>query len=142
MGKKFWIIPAFILGYVFYQKYLLSKTFSVIFKGLEFGDLSFFNPTINLIVQVNNPTQITSEIMSIKGDLFVDGAMVGSVLGITPTTLKVGSSNIKIPVTLSYTGVADLLQKFKNTDFNYKFVGSIVVDFIEIPLKFGYPTNG
>jgi len=141
MGKKFWIVPALFIGYILYEKFVLSKTFSVFFKNLDFSSMSFLSPTINLIVQVNNPTSITAEIQAIKGDLFVDGVLVGSVLGITPTVLNIGSSELKIPITLSYTGVADLIQKYKETTFNYKFVGTIVIDYITIPLKFGYPTN-
>jgi len=142
MGKKFWIIPALVIGYILYEKYVLSKTFSVLFKELDFSNMSLTNPTINLIVQVNNPTQVTAEIQIIKGDLIVDGETVGTVLGITPTTLQTGSSLLKIPVTLSYLGVAKLINRIKDINFSYKFVGTIMVDYITLPLNFGYPTNG
>ena len=142
MGKKWWIFPALFLGYVLYEKYVLSQTFSVFFKDLDFSNMSLTNPSVNLVVQVNNPTPVTAEIQQIKGDLVVDGQTVGTVLGITPTTLQTGSSNLKIPVTLSYTGVAALLEKYQSTSFNYKFTGTIMVDYIVLPLNFGYPTNG
>jgi len=142
MGKKWWIFPALFIGYVLYEKYVLSQTFTVFFKDLDFSDMSLTNPKVNLVVQVNNPTPVTAEIQTIKGDLMVDGVLVGSVLGITPTTLQTGSSLLKIPVTLSYTGVADLLNKYQSTSFNYKFTGTIMVDYISLPLNFGYPTNG
>ena len=142
MGKKWWIFPALFLGYVLYEKYVLSQTFSVFFKDLDFSNMSLTNPSVNLVVQVNNPTPVTAEIQQIKGDLVVDGQTVGPVLGITPTTLQTGSSDLKIPVTLSYTGVAALLEKYQSTSFNYKFTGTIMVDYIVLPLNFGYPTNG
>jgi hypothetical protein len=146
MNKKaLWIIPALFLAYVFYEKYVLSKTFSVFFKSLDFSDMTFFNPAVNLIVQVNNPTPVTAEIQSIKGVLTVEGQDVGNVLGITPTVLKSGSVDLKIPVTLSYTGVSTLIEKLLYTkeDFSYKFKGTILIDYIAIPLEFGYPTaNG
>jgi hypothetical protein len=142
MGKKWWIFPALFLGYVLYEKYVLSQTFSVFFKDLDFSNMSLTNPSVNLVVQVNNPTPVTAEIQQIKGDLVVDGQTVGTVLGITPTTLQTGSSDLKIPVTLSYTGVAALLEKYQSTSFNYKFTGTIMVDYIVLPLNFGYPTNG
>ena len=142
MGKKWWIFPALFLGYVIYEKYVLSQTFSVFFKDLDFSNMSLTNPSVNLVVQVNNPTPVTAEIQQIKGDLVVDGQTVGTVLGITPTTLQTGSSDLKIPVTLSYTGVAALLEKYQSTSFNYKFTGTIMVDYIVLPLNFGYPTNG
>ena len=142
MGKKWWIFPALFVGYVLYEKYVLSKTFTVFFKNLDFSDMSLATPVINLVVQVNNPTPVTAEIQSIKGDLIVDGANVGTVLGITPTVLRTGSSLIKIPITLSYYGVVDLYNKYKSTNFNYKFEGTIMIDYIVLPLNFGYPTNG
>lgn len=142
MGKKWWIFPALFVGYVLYEKYVLSQTFTVFFKDLDFSNMSLTNPNVNLVVQVNNPTPVTAEIQSIKGDLMVDGVIVGSVLGITPTVLQTGSSTLKIPVTLSYTGVSALLDKYNSTTFNYKFTGTIMVDYISLPLNFGYPTNG
>jgi len=143
MGKKWWIFPALFLGYVLYEKYVLSQTFSVFFKNLDFTNMSLVNPSVNLVVQVNNPTPVTAEIQQIKGDLYVDGALVGSVLGITPTTLQTGSSELKIPITLSYTGVSALIDKYQSSSFNYKFTGTILVDYISLPLNFGYPTvNG
>ena len=56
--------------------------------------------------------------------------------------LRFEISLIKIPVTLSYTGVSALLEKYQSTSFNYKFTGTIMVDYISLPLNFGYPTNG
>jgi hypothetical protein len=141
MAKKWWIFPALFVGYILYQKFVLSRTFSVFFKDLDFSPMSLLNPTLNLVVQVNNPTQVTAEIQQIKGTLFVEGQEVGNVLGFTPTVLQRGSSDIKIPVTLSYIGVASLIQKYKSKDFSYKFTGSIMVDYIILPLNFGYPTN-
>ena len=139
MGKNWWIIPASIVGYIVYQKFLLSKTFSVFFKTIDFSTMSLFNPTLNLIVQVNNPTNVTADIQNIKGELFIDGVNIGYVMGITPTRLQIGSSLLKIPVTLSYTGVANLIKNFQsNIDLNLIFKGSIMIDLINIPLYFEY----
>ena len=139
MGKNWWIIPASIVGYIVYQKFLLSKTFSVFFKTIDFSTMSLFNPTLNLVVQVNNPTNVTADIQNIKGELFIDGVNIGYVMGITPTRLQIGSSLLKIPVTLSYTGVANLIKNFQsNINLNLVFKGSIMIDLINIPLYFEY----
>ena len=138
MNKNAWIIPILILGYIGYRKYLLSQSISVFFKGLEFGNMSFLSPTVNLQVQVNNPTTTTSEIQNIKGDLFIDGANVGTVYGITPITIINGANLINIPVTISYTGIGDLIQKFNKKGFQLNFTGRMIVDYIPIPLNFDY----
>jgi hypothetical protein len=100
--------------------------------------MSFLNPTINLVVQVNNPTDITAEIQNIKGDLFIDNSKVGYVIGITPTTLATGSAILRIPVTLSYTGVGDLIKNINTKGFKLVFKGSIMIDLITLPLEFEY----
>ena len=138
MGKNWWVIPATIVGYIVYKKYVLSRTFSVFFKTIDFSTMSFLNPTLNLVVQVNNPTDITAEIQNIRGDLFVDNIKVGYVVGITPTTLQTGSAILKIPVTLSYTGVAELIKKFNTGGISLVFNGSIMIDLITLPLNFEY----
>ena len=92
MNKNWWIVPAFIIGYVALKKYQLAQTFSVFFKSLDFSDFRPLYPTVNLIVQVNNPTNATAEVQNIKGTLFVNGQSVGTVLGITPSVLQSGAS--------------------------------------------------
>jgi len=138
MNKNAWIIPVGILGFIAYKKFLLSQSISVFFKGLEFGNMSFLSPTVNLQVQVNNPTTTTSEIQNIKGDLFIDGANVGTVYGITPITILNGANLINIPVTISYTGIGELIQKFNTKGFQLNFTGRMIVDYIPIPLNFDY----
>jgi len=138
MNKNAWIIPVGILGFIAYKKWLLSQSISVFFKGLEFGNMSFLSPTVNLQVQVNNPTTTTSEIQNIKGDLFIDGANVGTVYGISPITIRNGANMINIPVTISYTGIGDLIQKFNKKGFQLNFTGRMIVDYIPIPLNFDY----
>jgi hypothetical protein len=138
MNKNAWIIPVGILGFIAYKKFLLSQSISVFFKGLEFGNMSFLSPTVNLQVQVNNPTTTTSEIQNIKGDLFIDGANVGTVYGISPITIRNGANLINIPVTISYTGIGDLIQKFNKKEFQLNFTGRMIVDYIPIPLNFDY----
>ena len=138
MNKNAWIIPVGILGFIAYKKFLLSQSISVFFKGLEFGNMSFLSPTVNLQVQVNNPTTTTSEIQNIKGDLFIDGANVGTVYGITPITIRNGANLINIPITISYTGIGDLIQKFNKKGFQLNFTGRMIVDYIPIPLNFDY----
>ena len=136
--KNWWIIPATIVAYIVYKKYVLSKTFSVFFKTVDFTSMSFTNPTLNLVVQVNNPTDITAEIQNIRGDLLIDNIKVGYVVGITPTTLRTGSAILKIPVTLSYTGVGELIKNFNTGGINLVFNGSIMIDLITLPLNFEY----
>lgn len=136
--KNWWLLPATIIGYLVYKKYVLAKTVSVFFKTIDFSSMSLLYPTINIVVQVNNPTDITATIQNIKGDLYLNNTYIGNVIGITPTTLVTGSSILRIPVTLSYTGVASLIKGLSTKGINLRFNGSIMVDLIVLPLNFEY----
>jgi LEA14-like dessication related protein len=138
MDKKLVVILLGVLGYIAYKKWLLSKSINIFFKNIDFSTLNFLNPEIQLEVQVNNPTSTTADLQNIKGDLYIDNVMVGSVFGITPLTIITGSSYIKIPVTLSYLGISELIKKFQTNKFTLEFRGEMVVDFVPIPLNFGY----
>jgi LEA14-like dessication related protein len=136
--KNWWLLPATIIGYLVYKKYVLAKTISVFFKSIDFSSMSLLYPTINIVVQVNNPTDITATIQNIKGDLYLNNTYIGNVIGITPTTLVTGSSTLRIPITLSYTGVASLIKGLSTKGINLRFTGSIMVDLIVLPLNFEY----
>jgi hypothetical protein len=138
MGKNWWIIPAAILGYIGFKKFLLSRTINVFFKGFDFSTITLLNPVVTIKVQVNNPTNTTADIQSIKGDLQIDGVFVGSVQGFIPQRVQSGVNILNIPITLSYMGVADLIRKFNRKGFRLDFTGAMIVDFIPIPLQFNY----
>jgi LEA14-like dessication related protein len=136
--KNWWLFPATIIGYLVYKKYVLAKTISVFFKSIDFSSMSLLYPTINVVVQINNPTDITATIQNIKGDLYLNNTYIGNVIGITPTTLATGSSILRIPITLSYVGVASLIKGLSTKGVNLRFTGSIMVDLITLPLNFEY----
>jgi hypothetical protein len=138
MGKNWWIIPAAILGYIGFKKFLLSRTINVFFKGFDFSTITLLNPVVTIKVQVNNPTSTTADIQSIRGDLQIDGVFVGSVQGFVPQRIQSGVNILNIPITLSYMGVADLIRKFNRKGFRLDFTGAMIVDFIPIPLQFNY----
>lgn len=138
MGKNWWIIPAAILGYIGFKKFLLSRTINVFFKGFDFSTITLLNPVVTIKVQVNNPTNTTADIQSIRGDLQIDGVFVGSVQGFIPQRVQSGVNILNIPITLSYMGVADLIRKFNRKGFRLDFTGAMIVDFIPIPLQFNY----
>ena len=138
MRKNWWVLPAAIVGYILYKKFVLSQTFSAFFKSIDYSNLSLLNPVMNIIVQVNNPTDVTAQIQQIKGNLFLNGDLVGTVIGITPTTLETGSSLLNIPVTLNYAGLSQYIQKLNNKGFKLDFNGTIMVDLISLPLVFSY----
>jgi hypothetical protein len=138
MKKNWWWVALGIVAYIGYRKYLLSQSINLFYKGLDFSRLSITEPILQLQVQANNPTSTTADLQNIRGELFIDGVNVGSVFGITPVTIASGSSIINIPVTLNYLGLTDLITKFKQNQFSLEFKGTMIVDFITIPLNFNY----
>ena len=138
MQKNWWLLPAVILGYIGFKKYLLSRSINVFFKGFDFSTITLFNPVVTIKVQVNNPTNTTADLQNIRGDLQIDGVFVGSVQGFYPQSIQRGANILNIPVTISYMGIADLIQKFNRKGFRLDFTGSMIVDFIPVPLQFNY----
>ena len=138
MKFKIWYIPAAIITYILYKKYELSTRVSVFFDHIDFSPMSIFNPTLDLVVRVNNPTQVTASIDNISGNLYVDGNIVGTVYGIPTQKLNMGSTLIRIPITLNYSGVINLIRNFTKTKMNLTFKGSMIVDAIPLPLDFNY----
>jgi hypothetical protein len=53
-------------------------------------------------------------------------------------TINKGANTINIPVTISYTGIAELIKKFSIKGFKLVFTGRMIVDYIPIPLNFDY----
>ena len=136
--KNWWLLPATIIGYLVYKKYVLAKTFSVFFKSIDFSSMTILYPTINIVVQINNPTDISATIQNIRGDLYLNNVYIGNVIGITPTKLVPGSSTLRIPITLSYVGVVSLIKGLSTKGINLRFTGNIMVDLITLPLNFEY----
>lgn len=138
MGKKVWFIPLAIILFIGYKKLNLAKRYSVYFKGFDFTTLSFLNPVLTLKVGINNPTDGTADLQKINGILKLDGKYVGSVNGISPTLIQTGETILNVPITLDYDGVFNILSKLKETKFVFDFNGTIVIDFISLPLDFTY----
>lgn len=136
--KNVWIIPAIIIGYIFYKKYVLSQKASVSFHNLDFSKMSFTNPELGLVVEISNPSDTTAQIDDINGKIIVDGIEVGRVFGITPTKINTGSSLLRIPATLSYQGVGELIKKYNSKGFKFEFIGTITIDLVTVPLEFSY----
>jgi len=137
-GFKIWYIPAAIITFILYKKYELATRVSVFFDSIDFRPMSIFNPTLDVVVRVNNPTQVTAQIDNITGNLFVDGNNVGTVYGIPTQKLSRGSTLIRIPITLNYGAVINLIKTFNIKGLKIIYKGTMTVDNIPLPLDFKY----
>ena len=54
------------------------------------------------------------------------------------TNENVGSTLLKITITLSYAGLSDVITKFSTGGIKLDFDGVIQVDYITLPLQFSY----
>jgi len=138
MKFKAWYIPAAIITFILYKKYELATRVSVFFDSIDFRPMSIFNPTLDVVVRVNNPTQVTAQIDNITGNLFVDGNNVGTVYGIPTQRLSRGSTLIRIPITLNYGAVINLVKTFNIKGLKIIYKGTMTVDNIPLPLDFKY----
>jgi len=138
MKNKIFLIVAGILGYVGYQKYLLSQSVTINFKSLSFNGGNFIKPIINIVLTITNPTKISADIQNISGKIFLDNLEIGKIENLRYVSKILSNQSIDMDFNLEIDnlgiGVALLTSNLKNKIV--KFNGSVKVDFFNIPVNF------
>jgi len=137
MKNVFWILPVAFLAWIGLKKYNLSQSYSLNFKGVNFKDLSFGNPVVNIIYTIENPTDTTANVQNIQGALFYNGIYVGNVTNFKSFVIKSGITEFTISARIDYRGLSNILLNL-NKNFQLYFDGKIKIDYIDFPLKFVY----
>jgi LEA14-like dessication related protein len=140
MKKAWWLLPAAFLAWIGYKKYILSKSYTLNFKRINFSDISFANPVVNIIYEIDNPTDTTANVQNVTGNLFYNGIFIGNVVNFKQFTIKKGVTEFVIVGKLNYTGLSQLILNL-SSKFQIQFDGTITIDFIQFPLKFVYDFN-
>jgi LEA14-like dessication related protein len=138
MNNKILLIVAGILGYVGYQKFLLSKKITVYFKNLSFNGGNFIKPIINIVLTISNPTKITADIQNISGKIFLDNLEIGKIENLRYISKILPNQSIDMDFNVEINNLtiatALLTENLKNKII--RFNGSLKVDFFSIPLNF------
>lgn len=140
MNNKFFLIIAGIFGYVAYQKYFLSKNVKVNFNNLSINWNYVLKPVANIVLSIENPTNVSADIQNITGKLFLQNTEIGKIENLKVVKKISGNQTTNFDFNMDLDtfgiGVALLSTNLKNEIIN--FDGVIKIDFVNIPLRFQY----
>ena len=64
--NKIFLIGLLALGYIGYKKYIFAKKVNINLKDFGFNGGTFLEPIINVKLEVENPTNTTTDLQKIK----------------------------------------------------------------------------
>lgn len=135
--NKIFLIGLGILGWIGYKKYILSKKVNVNLKNFSFNGGNFLNPIINVQLEVENPTDTTTDLQKVTGQILLQNKIVGTVYqDINQKILANQKTVINFDVSLNLENAAIILiqNKFRNQTLDLQ--GNLTIDFFNIPFKY------
>lgn len=132
--NKIFLIALFGFGYFGYKKYILAKKLNIKLKDFGFNGGTFLEPIINVKLEVENPTDTTTDLQKITGEILLQNKIVGSIYqDINQKILANQKTIINFDVKLNLENAAIILiqNKFRNQTIDLK--GNLVADFIYLP---------
>jgi hypothetical protein len=135
--NKIFVVGLAFLGWIGYKKYILAKKVNINLKDFGFNGGTFLSPIINVKLEVENPTDTTTNIQKITGEILLQNKIVGTVYqDVDQKILANQKTIINFDVNLNLENAAIILiqNKFKNQTLELK--GNLVIDFIYFPFNY------
>lgn len=129
--------------YLEYEKFKSTYSLKIAKVGFDFTrslNDSFKNLYVNVTVAVNNPSQLTQSLSSLKLTANYNSKVVGSFQNVTAINLKNGENIYVLPIALNtlglFTSVQQALAAFKaKQPINVNIAGSATIGGYEIPIN-------
>ena len=137
MSKNIILIGLAILGWIGYKKYILAKKINISLKDIGFAGGNFLNPILNVKLQIENPTDTTTDVQKIAAEILLQNNIVGTIYqDLNQKILANQKTIINFNVNLNLKDAAIILvkNKFKNEIIELK--GNLVIDFIYFPINY------
>jgi hypothetical protein len=137
MPKNIILIGLAILGWIGYKKYILAKKINISLKDIGFAGGDFLNPILNVKLQIENPTDTTTDVQKIAAEILLQNNIVGTIYqDLNQKILANQKTIINFNVNLNLKDAAIILikNKFKNEIIELK--GNLVIDFIYFPINY------
>jgi len=137
MSKNIILIGLAILGWIGYKKYILAKKINISLKDIGFAGGNFLNPILNVKLQIENPTDTTTDVQKIAAEILLQNNIVGTIYhDLNQKILANQKTIINFDVNLNLKDAAIILvkNKFKNEIIELK--GNLVIDFIYFPINY------
>jgi hypothetical protein len=135
--NKIFVVGLALLGWIGYKKYILAKKVNIKLKDFGFNGGTFLNPIINVKLEVENPTDTTTNIQKITGEIILQNKIIGTVYqDLNQKILANQKTIINFDVQLNLENAAIILiqNKFKNQTIDLK--GNLIIDFIYFPFNY------
>ena len=135
--NKILLVGLALAGWIGYKKYILSQKVKINLKDFGFAGGSFLQPIVNVKLEIENPTDTTTNIQKITGEILLQNQIVGTVyqdinqkiLGNQKTVI-----NFNVNLNLQNAAIVMIQNKFKNQTLELK--GNVVIDFVYFPFTY------
>lgn len=137
MPKNLIFIGLAIFSWIGYKKYILAKKINISLKNIGFAGGTFWEPIVNVQLEIENPTDTTSDLQKISGEILLQNKVVGTVYqNINQKILSKQKTVINFDVKLNLidASLISINNQFKNQIIELK--GDLIVDFISFPLNY------
>ena len=91
--KPIYLIFGAIAAYTVYSLSKLAKNLSYAIEGISVGG-NLFKPIINLTIKVSNPTNQSATLLSMTGDIYINGQELSSFQNFTSTFISANTSTL------------------------------------------------
>lgn len=135
--NKIFVFGLALLGWIGYKKFILSQKVKINLKNFGFAGGSFLQPIINVKLEIENPTDTTTNIQKITGEILLQNKIVGTVFqDFNQKILANQKTIINFDVQLNLENAAIILiqNKFKNQTLELK--GNLIIDFVYFPFNY------
>jgi hypothetical protein len=135
--NKIFVFGLALLGWIGYKKFILSQKVKINLKDFGFAGGSFLQPIINVKLEIENPTDTTTNIQKITGEILLQNKIVGTVFqDFNQKILANQKTIINFDVQLNLENAAIILiqNKFKNQTLELK--GNLIIDFVYFPFNY------
>jgi len=137
MSKNLILVGLAVLGWIGYKKFVLAKKINISLKNIGFNGGTFWQPVVNVQLEVENPTDTTTDIQKISGDIFLQNKIVGSIFqNVNQKILAKQKTIINFNVQLNLVDAAliSINNKFSNQIIEFK--GKLIADFVSFPINY------
>ena len=135
--NKIFLIGAALIGWIGYKKYILSKKVNVKLKDFGFAGGSILEPIVNVKLEIENPTNTTSDIQKITAEILLQNQVVGTIYQDIKTTIQAKQKTVisfDVNLNLANAAIISIQNKFKNQTIELK--GNLIVDFVYFPINY------
>jgi hypothetical protein len=137
MSKNSILVGLAILGWIGYKKFILAKKINISLKDIGFNGGSFWQPVLNVKLEVENSTDTTADVQKISGNIFLQNKIVGSILqNVNQKILAKQKTIINFNVELNLVDAALISINDKFSKQNIELNGNLIVDFVSFPINY------